>query len=49
MVKTDDNQLLSNRHLKNVYERRRPELIKSNKHSPKKMCYLNLESLSKFN
>ena len=38
-----DNALLSRRHLKNVFEVRRPELIKNNKESAaKKLCYVNL-------
>lgn len=37
-----DNSTLSSRHLKQVYETRRPELIKRNPTSPDKMCYLGM-------
>ena len=40
-----DNNLLSAKHLKQVYETRRPELISPNDKSPEKLCYINLESL----
>jgi hypothetical protein len=42
-----DNNLLSQRHLKQVYETRRPELISKSPSSPDKMCYLNLENLGR--
>ena len=40
-----DNNLLSAKHLKQVYETRRPELIAPNDKSPEKLCYIDLESL----
>tara|TARA_B110001469_G_C9639763_1_gene321522 strand:- start:903 stop:1244 length:342 start_codon:yes stop_codon:yes gene_type:complete len=40
-----DNNLLSAKHLKQVYETRRPELITPNNKSPQKLCYIDLESL----
>ena len=40
-----DNNLLSAKHLKQVYETRRPELIAPNDKSPKKLCYIDLKSL----
>ena len=40
-----DNNLLSAKHLKQVYETRRPELIAPNNKSPQKLCYIDLESL----
>jgi len=38
-----DNNVLSQRHLSQVYETRRPELIPKNPESPEKLCYLNFE------
>ena len=40
-----DNNLLSAKHIKQVYETRRPELIAPNDKSPEKLCYIDLESL----
>jgi hypothetical protein len=40
-----DNNLLSAKHLKQVYETRRPELIAPNDKSPEKLCYIDLESV----
>ena len=37
-----DNNVLSQRHLSQVLETRRPELIADNKSSPEKLCYINL-------
>ena len=37
-----DNQVLSQRHLSQVYETRRPELISENPESPRELCYINL-------
>ena len=47
-LKTDninerDNHILSQRHLSQVLETRRPELIPENPSSPEKLCYINLE------
>jgi len=41
----EDNNLLSGRHLKQVYETRRPELITKSPNSPEQLCYLNLQEL----
>ena len=38
-----DNSTLSARHLKQVYETRRPELIKRNPRSPDKLCYMDFK------
>lgn len=40
-----DNKLLSERHLSQVYETRRPELIAKNSQSPEELCYLNLDNI----
>jgi len=40
-----DNALLSGRHLKQVYETRRPELIAKSPGSPEQLCYLNLQEM----
>ena len=40
-----DNTLLSQRHLKQVYETRRPELIADSPTAQQQMCYFNLENL----
>ena len=40
-----DNNVLSQRHLSQVYETRRPELIQKNPESPEELCYLNLQNL----
>ena len=40
-----DNNVLSQRHLSQVYETRRPELIQKNPESPEALCYLNLENM----
>ena len=40
-----DNNVLSAKHLKQVYETRRPELIAPNNSSPNKLCYIDLESM----
>ena len=42
-----DNDVLSQRHLKQVYETRRPELIVDSPSAQKDMCYLNLEELGR--
>ena len=42
---SEDNNLLSGRHLKQVYETRRPELISKSPNSPEQLCYLNLQEL----
>lgn len=47
-LKTDninerDNSVLSQRHLSQVYETRRPELITKNPSSPEKLCYIDLQ------
>lgn len=42
---SEDNGLLSGRHLKQVYETRRPELITKSPNSPEQLCYLNLQEL----
>lgn len=38
-----DNNVLSQRHLAQVLETRRPELISNNPSSPEKLCYINFE------
>jgi hypothetical protein len=38
-----DNSVLSQRHLSQVYETRRPELINQDNKSPEQLCYINLE------
>ena len=40
-----DNNVLSQRHLSQVYETRRPELIAKNDNVPESLCYLNLQNL----
>ena len=40
-----DNNILSNRHLNQVLETRRPELINENPLSPQELCYINLENM----
>ena len=40
-----DNNVLSQRHLSQVYETRRPELINKTSEVPENLCYLNLENM----
>ena len=40
-----DNNVLSDRHYKQVVQTTRPDLIPNNNQSQEKMCYLNLENL----
>jgi hypothetical protein len=40
-----DNNVLSQRHLSQVYETRRPELINQTPEVPENLCYLNLENM----
>lgn len=44
-VNEEDNTVLSQRHINQVYQTRRPELIQQSPISPRELCYINLENM----